>query len=166
MLKTSQPTTVAQSVHFSSKSGLWETPLAFFQRLDHEFGFTLDACALPANAKCSRYYTPADDGLAQHWKGVVWMNPPYGREISRWVEKAYRSSQEGATVVCLLPARTDTAWWHTYVMRAAEIRLVRGRLKFSNAAHSAPFPSAVVIFRPEDGTRCKYASPRISLLSA
>jgi phage N-6-adenine-methyltransferase len=165
-LKTAPLATTAPSVHFSSKSGLWETPPGFFQRLDREFGFTLDACALPANAKCRHFYTPTDDGLAQEWKGVVWMNPPYGREISRWVEKAYRASQQGTTVVCLLPARTDTAWWHTYVMQAHEIRFVRGRLKFSNAAHSAPFPSAVVVFRPADGTRGKGSTSRISVLSA
>jgi site-specific DNA-methyltransferase (adenine-specific) len=137
------------SVHYSSKSALWETPDDFYQRLYVEFGFTTDVAALPTNTKCRSFYTPEMDGLAQDWRGVLWLNPPYGREISRWVAKAYQAAQEnGATVVCLLPARTDTKWWHTYVMRAAEIRFVRGRLKFSNAVSSAPFPSAVVIFRP------------------
>jgi phage N-6-adenine-methyltransferase len=139
------------SVHFSSKTDLWATPLEFYLKLDLEFGFTLDACALPANAKCRDYYTPTDDGLAQEWKGVVWMNPPYGRGIARWVEKAYGAALAGATVVCLLPARTDTAWWHSFVMQASEIRFVRGRLKFGNATNSAPFPSAVVVFRPQAG---------------
>jgi phage N-6-adenine-methyltransferase len=137
------------AVHFSSRNDRWETPPEFFARLDEEFGFTLDVCALPENAKCKRYFTPAVDGLKQEWRGVCWMNPPYGRAISKWVQKAWESAQQGATVVCLLPARTDTAWWHTYVMRASEIRLVRGRVRFVGAASSAPFPSAVVVFRSE-----------------
>lgn len=136
------------AVHFRSGTCLWETPQAFFDELDSEFGFTLDVCALPENAKCQRYYTPAVDGLKQTWRGVCWMNPPYGREIGKWVAKAHESAREGATVVCLLPARTDTAWWHSYVLNAAEIRFVRGRLRFGDAENSAPFPSAVVVFRP------------------
>jgi phage N-6-adenine-methyltransferase len=116
-------------VHFSSKTCLWETPQDFFDELDREFGFTLDVCALPENAKCQRYFTPDMDGLKQEWRGVCWMNPPYGREIGEWVRKAFESARRGATVVCLLPARTDTAWWHTYVMEATEVRFVRGRLR-------------------------------------
>jgi phage N-6-adenine-methyltransferase len=134
--------------HFSSKTGVWATPVDFFRLLDSEFSFTLDVCALPDNAKCARFFTPAEDGLAQEWQGAVWMNPPYGREIGRWVAKARASAQAGATVVCLLPARTDTAWWHEHVTRAAEIRFIRGRLKFGGSPYSAPFPSAVVVFRP------------------
>jgi len=137
-------------VHFSSKTDLWATPQDFFGKLNDEFRFTLDVCALPENAKCERYYTPEDDGLSQKWSGVCWMNPPYGRAIGKWVEKAYIAAEEGATVVCLLPARTDTKWWHDYVMRATEIRLVRGRLKFGDGANSAPFPSAIVIFEPQE----------------
>lgn len=134
-------------VHFSSATCEWETPLDFFRDLDREFGFDVDVCATPDKAKCLRYYTPEMDGLAQTWRGTCWMNPPYGRQIGKWVRKAYESAQAGATVVCLLPARTDTAWWHDYCQRA-EVRFVRGRLKFGGAKHSAPFPSAVVIFRP------------------
>lgn len=146
---------------FSSARHDWETPQAFFDRLDAEFGFTLDVCALPHNAKCDHYFTPDDDGLAQTWDGVCWMNPPYGREIGKWVAKAWQSSLAGATVVCLLPARTDTNWWHRYVMRSSEIRLVRGRLRFVGAESSAPFPSAVVVFRPGE-----YGPPQIRAMEA
>lgn len=135
------------NVHFSSKSDLWSTPTWLFKELDTEFGFTVDVCATAENAKCTRYFTPQTDGLKQDWQGVCWMNPPYGRQIQHWVRKAYFSCLAGATVVCLLPARTDTAWWHTYVKQASEIRFLRGRLKFGNSRHSAPFPSAVVVFR-------------------
>lgn len=146
------PTTGGRlAVHFSSRTDLWATPADFFARLNEEFNFTLDVCALPENAKCERFFTPADDGLSQQWIGVCWMNPPYGRDIRRWVEKAYLSARAGSTVVCLLPARTDTSWWHTWVMRANEIRFVRGRLRFGNSKNSAPFPSAVVVFGPPDG---------------
>lgn len=136
------------SVHFSSERMDWATPWPFFRRLDAEFGFTLDVCALPETAKCARFFTPEDDGLAQPWSGVCWMNPPYGNEIADWMKKAYEESRKGATVVCLVPSRTDTNWWHEYAMKADEIRFVRGRLKFEGAETSAPFPSAVVILRP------------------
>lgn len=140
------------AVHFSSARHDWATPQAFFDALEAEFGFTLDACALPENAKVARFFTPEDDALAQHWSGVVWMNPPYGYGIGRWIRKAYLEAQRGAVVVGLVPARTETAWWHDYAMRAAEIRLVRGRLMFGGTvtnpdSHNAPFPSAVVIWR-------------------
>ena len=130
----------------SSASDLWETPQDFFDRLNEEFHFERDVCALPSNAKCSEYFTPEQDGLLQKWTGTCWMNPPYGRQIGAWVKKAYEESRGGVTVVCLLPARTDTAWWHEYAMRG-EIRFVRGRLTFGGSKNSAPFPSAVVIFR-------------------
>lgn len=133
-------------VMFSSRADDWETPQWLFDQLNAEFGFTLDVCATPDNAKCERYYTKAEDGLAQDWSGVCWMNPPYGREIGRWIEKAYESSLGGVTVVCLLPSRTDTKWWHEYVMRG-EVLFLRGRLKFGGSKNSAPFPSAVVVFR-------------------
>lgn len=126
----------------------WETPHAFFARLHAEFGFTLDVAAQPGNAKCPRYFTPGEDGLAQPWEGVCWMNPPYGRTIGEWVAKAYASALEGATVVCLLPVRTDTKWWQRYVLQATDVRFVPGRLTFGGAANPAPFPNAVVIFRP------------------
>ena len=115
--------------------------------LNAEFGFEMDVCATAENAKCRKFFTPEDNGLVQHWEGVCWMNPPYGREIERWMRKALESAQQGAMVVCLVPARTDAKWWHRYAMRG-EIRYSRGRLKFSNSENSAPFPNAVVIFRP------------------
>jgi site-specific DNA-methyltransferase (adenine-specific) len=133
---------------FSSDKHDWETPPAFFARLDDEFRFTLDACANEQNAKCENYYTVEDDGLSQPWPGTTWCNPPYGREIGDWVRKAYQESLNGSTVVMLIPARTDTAYWHDYVMLAHEIRFVRGRLRFVGGDSCAPFPSAVVVFRP------------------
>lgn len=135
------------SLMFSSKSDKWETPQDFFDELNREFGFSLDVCALPGNAKTTRYYTPSQDGLAQPWEGVVWCNPPYGRQIGKWVERAVLSAEAGAVVVMLLPARTDTKWFHEYIYGKAEIRFVRGRLRFGGAANPAPFPSMVVVFR-------------------
>jgi phage N-6-adenine-methyltransferase len=139
------------SVHFSSATDLWSTPQAFYDELDAEFDFTLDPCATPENAKCALYYTQEDDGLAQDWSGErVFMNPPYGRVIGYWVKKAMESK---TLVVCLVPARTDTRWWHDYVIEGgAEVRFLKGRLKFGNSKNSAPFPSAVVIFNPKKGT--------------
>lgn len=137
---------MSNSVHFSSATDLWATPQEFFDELDKEFGFELDVCALPENAKCEKYYTPDIDGLKQQWRGTCWMNPPYGRKIGAWMKKAYESSLDGATVVCLVPARTDTRWFHDFAMRG-EIRFIKGRLKFGDAKNSAPFPSAVVVFR-------------------
>ena len=134
-------------VHFSSAADSWETPDDVFAVLDEEFSFSLDPCADACNAKCVRYFTKQENGLAQNWgTETVFMNPPYGREISQWIKKAYESSRGGATVVCLVPARTDTQWWHDYVMKG-EIRLIKGRLKFGGHKNSAPFPSAVVIFK-------------------
>lgn len=135
-------------VMFSSKTDLWETPQTFFDKLNQEFGFTLDACAVPDNAKCERYYTPEQDGLSQPWDGVVWCNPPYGREVGKWVRRGLMASENGAIVVMLLPARTDTKWFHDYIYGKAEIRFVRGRLKFGGG-NSAPFPSMVVVFSPK-----------------
>jgi len=137
-----------QEVGFSSADNTWETPQDFFQKLDEEFNFTLDPCATAETAKCEKYYTEADNGLQQDWQGEsVFMNPPYGREIKHWLKKAYEESRKYHTqVVCLIPSRTDTKYWHEYVMKANEIRFVKGRLKFGNATNSAPFPSAVVIF--------------------
>lgn len=133
----------------SSKTDDWATPQPVFDALNREFHFTLDACASPANAKCRHFYTVADDGLAQEWAGRVWLNPPYGREIEAWLEKAADAADDGATVVCLIPSRTDTIWWHEQVLaRAAELRLVKGRLKFGSGKAPAPFPSAIVVFRP------------------
>ena len=137
------------NVMFSSKSDLWETPRDLFDKLDAEFRFTLDVCALPENAKCPKYYTPEQDGLSQPWYGCCWCNPPYGRQIVKWIEKAAQSAENGALVVMLLPARTDTRWFHEYIYGKAEIRFVKGRLKFGESKNSAPFPSMVVVFRPK-----------------
>lgn len=129
---------------FSSNTDLWATPQDFFDKLDAEFHFDLDVCALPDNAKCDRFFTPDIDGLSQEWARTVWCNPPYGRQICKWVKKAHDSD---CTVVMLLPARTDTAWFHNYIYGKAEIRFVRGRLKFGGAKWNAPFPCMVVIYR-------------------
>lgn len=131
----------------SSASVEWETPLDFFNKLNHQFHFEIDVCATAGNAKCARFFTKEQDGLSQTWRGVCWMNPPYGRGIGAWLKKAYESAKAGATVVCLIPARTDTAWWHDFVMRGV-VHFVRGRLKFNNHRWSAPFPSAVCVFQP------------------
>jgi len=134
---------------FSSATDQWATPQQFFNDWAQLFPFTLDVCADASNAKCARYFTREDDGLRQDWAPeVCWMNPPYGREIGRWVRKAYEESQKGATVVCLLPARTDTAWWHDYVIEHAQVAFIRGRIKFGDAKSGAPFPSAVAVFYP------------------
>jgi len=133
-------------VHFSSKTGDWSTPQDLFDELNATFRFTLDACASAENAKCEKYFTAEDNALHQEWGGTVWMNPPYGRAIGGFMFKALQSSrQDGATVVCLVPARTDTAWWHNYAKHGTIIYL-RGRLKFGGSKTSAPFPSAIVIF--------------------
>lgn len=134
------------SVHFSSLTDMWATPQDFFDKLNAEFNFDLDVCANDENAKCAKYYTIETDGLAQEWKGTVWMNPPYGREIGKWMRKAYESARQGATVVCLVPARTDTRWWHDYAIKG-DVRFIKGRLKFGGSKNSAPFPSAVVVFK-------------------
>jgi len=133
----------------SSLTSEWGTPQEFFDGLDAEFHFTLDVCASDENFKCEKYYTKDDDGLAQPWEGACWMNPPYGREIGKWMKKAVDSWKMGATVVCLVPSRTDTAWWHDYAI-LGEIRFLRGRLKFvslDGSGGTAPFPSAVVVYR-------------------
>jgi phage N-6-adenine-methyltransferase len=124
----------------------WATPQPLFDRLNREFGFTLDACATVDNCKCYPFFSKHHDALAQKWTGTVWMNPPYGKDLSRWVKKAFESSLEGATVVCLVPARTCTQWWHEYASRG-EVRFIKGRIRFVGAKHNAPFPSAIVIFR-------------------
>jgi phage N-6-adenine-methyltransferase len=132
---------------FSSESNEHATPQDFFDQLNKEFNFTLDVAATEENAKCKRFFTLAEDGLSQDWSAdVCWMNPPYGREIGKWIEKAYNESLKGATVVCLIPARTDTKYFHDFCFKG-EIRFLRGRLKFGGSSNSARFPSTVVIFR-------------------
>ncbi|MDQ3831742.1 MAG: phage N-6-adenine-methyltransferase [Candidatus Tectomicrobia bacterium] len=133
-----------------SDTDQWSTPDELFASLNDEFGFTLDVCADESNAKCAHYLTKEMDGLKHKWTGTCWMNPPYGSEIDRWVQKAYEASLYGAIVVCLLPARVDTRWWHNYVTLASEIRYLKGRIKFGGQTNSAPFPSAVVMFRPRE----------------
>jgi len=128
----------------------WGTPQRLFDELHREFNFTVDVCATAENAKCQKYYSKLEDGLAQDWTGeVCWMNPPYGRAIATWLKKAATSR---ATVVCLVPSRTDNLWWQQWVMMADEIRFVRGRLSFVGAKDGAKFPSAIVIYRgvPDD----------------
>jgi phage N-6-adenine-methyltransferase len=139
-------------VHFSSKTDMWATPQDFYDKYNKNYNFTLDVCASPENAKCDKFFTKEDDGLKQDWTGSCWMNPPYGRQIKHWVKKAYESSLNGAIVVCLLPARTDTAWWHDYCIKG-QIEFIRGRLKFGGSKNSAPFPSAVVVFKGEEDGR-------------
>jgi site-specific DNA-methyltransferase (adenine-specific) len=137
---------VTQNVHFSSASDEWETPQILFDELDRCFGgFTIDPCATPQNAKCSVFFTRAEDGLSKPWTGKVFMNPPYGREIGKWVKKAWEESLKGALVVCLLPARVDTRWWHEYA-RKGHVYFLQGRLKFGSSRNSAPFPSVLVTF--------------------
>src|SRR5262249_28687435 len=133
------------NLHFSSATDDWSTPQDLFDACNRIFGFTLDACAQPHNAKCLRYYSPIDDGLAQPWTGAVWMNPPYGRAIGKWMRKAWQSSQQGATVVCLVPARTGSKWWRDYAENG-QITFLAGRLRFGNSKTGAPFPSALVVF--------------------
>lgn len=127
---------------FSSQSDMWETPQELFDKYNEIYHFETDVCAVPENAKCEKYYTPEKDGLVQEWMGVCWCNPPYGREIGKWIKKAHESK---ATVVMLLPARTDTKWCLPY----GEIKFLKGRLKFGGK-NSAPFPSMICVFRKED----------------
>ena len=130
---------------FSSKTGEWATPQEFFDKLSWRFGpFDLDPCADPTNTKCANFFTEAENGLSKSWVGFTsFVNPPYGRGIDQWIRS------EDTKVVMLIPARTDTKYWHKYVMKADEVYFVKGRLKFGDSDNSAPFPSAVVVF---DGT--------------
>lgn len=149
---------------FSAESVEWETPQIIFDYLDNIYRFTLDPCCHKKTAKCKKFYTKQDDGLSKSWKGeTVFMNPPYGREISKWIMKAWEESEmDDITIVCLVPARTDTKWWHNYCMFADKITFIKGRLKFNKwkyvytssgkryinivDTNSAPFPSAIVVF--------------------
>lgn len=141
-------------VHFSSDSNEWATPQPLFDWLDDQYHFNLDPCCTKATAKCKNYFTIADNGLKQPWAkhGSVFMNPPYGREIVQWMKKAYEESLEGATVVCLVPARTDTKWWEDYCLQADNILFLIGRVKFIENGVAlkagAPFPSAIITFLP------------------
>lgn len=132
------------AIHFSSATPEWATPQDFFDKWNVRYQFTLDVCADFTNAKCKRFFSKEDDGLSKSWAYErVWMNPPYGRTIGHWMRKAFEESKS-SLVVCLVPARTDTNWWHEYAMKG-EIIFIRGRLKFGGHQNSAPFPNAVVI---------------------
>ena len=132
---------------FSSTTDLWATPQDFFDELNEEFEFTLDPFATPDNAKCAKFFTKEQDGLKQDWSGErVFCNPPYGRAIGAWVKKCHDEAQKGTLVVMLIPARTDTSYFHDYIYHKAELRFIRGRLKFGGASQGAPFPSMVVIY--------------------
>jgi phage N-6-adenine-methyltransferase len=145
----------------TTESGGWETPQAFFDRLDAEFDFDLDVAAEQGNTKCRRFYDEAHDALQQPWAPFTcWLNPPYGRGIGAWLQKACYEGWRGATVVVLVPVRTDTAWWQDWAMKADEIRLIRGRLAFHGAPTVAPFPSAVLIYRVRQGQQ-SLTGPRI-----
>lgn len=146
----------------TSKKDDWETPQELFEELDYEYNFTLDPCATPENAKCIKYYTAEDDGLSKSWEDeVVFMNPPYGRGIKFWVKKAHEESMfHNATVVCLIPARTDTSYWHDYIFsNGYEVKFLRGRLKFERDGQPgdpAPFPSAIIIMGGSGNTDLSY----------
>lgn len=148
-------------VHYSSKSNEWATPQDLFDRLNAEFHFALDAAATNENAKCELFYSERTNALAQDWTefvkhGAVFCNPPYGRELWRWVVKCTYAAQQGLTVVCLIPARPDTKYWAEWIWDherhaprpGVEVRFLKGRVKFGGAKAGAPFPSAVVVFRP------------------
>lgn len=139
----------SREVQTSSKDTRWATPQQWFDYLNLEFKFTLDPCCVPATAKCLKFYTPDDDGLSKSWgEERVFMNPPYGSALPAWMEKAYRECRENqALVVCLVPARVDTQWWANYAAKG-EVRYPIGRIRFAEATTSAPFPVAIVIFRP------------------
>ena len=138
----------------SSASCEWETPQELFEELDREFHFTLDPCSTDANAKCAKHYTKEQDGLAQDWgTETVWCNPPYGREIHKWVRKCALHSIGGGTAVILIPARTDTSYFHDYIYGKAEVRFIRGRLRFSGCKDNAPFPSMIVVFKGGTGAQ-------------
>lgn len=136
------------NVHFSSNSPEWETPQAVFDALEKEFRFTLDPAATKKNAKCKRFFTKEENGWLQSWEGErVFCNPPYGREIGSWVQKMALGGAEVA--VGLLPARTDTRWFHEYILGKAEIRFIRGRLKFGGSENPAPFPIMICVWHPK-----------------
>lgn len=145
---------------FSNINNAWCTPQPFFDELNKEFNFTLDPCATEKSAKCKKFYTANEDGLLQDWGGeTVFVNPPYGRQIGKWIKKCYEESLKlNTTVVVLMPARTDTRYFHDYILGKAEIRFIKGRLTFWDLDGEkykqerfedmtpAPFPSMVVVF--------------------
>ena len=142
---------------FTSKTNEWETPQDLFEQLNNEFHFTLDPCATEHNRKCKYYYDKDKNGLVYSWENhSVFMNPPYGKEIYKWVQKAYVSSKfDNSVVVCLLPARTDTKWFHNFCVKG-RIYFLKGRLKFGGQKNSAPFPSMIVVFDKYPKKRSKH----------
>jgi site-specific DNA-methyltransferase (adenine-specific) len=132
---------------FSKQTDEWETPQDLFDCLNGIYRFDLDVAATAENAKCARFFTKEDDGLSQNWGGChVWCNPPYGRRISAWVKKAFEESRKPGTIVAmLLPARTDTAWFHDYALKG-KVKFLRGRVRFGGSKNNAPFPSIIVVF--------------------
>ncbi len=143
------------TIVYSSERTTWETPQFLFDDLNKEFGFIIDLCADATNHKCDKYFDLEQDSLKQDWgkDQVCWMNPPFGRGIEVWVQKAYEAGLKGNTVVCLFPVRTDTKWWHNYVMKAYEIRLMNRRISFEGSKNKAPFPSCIVIFNGKNDRR-------------
>lgn len=130
----------------SSSTDEWATPQDLFDTLNATFHFTLDPCATPENAKCAKFYTKEQDGLKQDWGGeVIWCNPPYGREIGKWIQKC---AEHRGVAVMLIPARTDTRWWHSYIDKNpdAHVYFIKGRLKFGDGKNPAPFPSTIVVY--------------------
>jgi phage N-6-adenine-methyltransferase len=153
-----------QNVHFLSSNKEWETPDSLFQPLKKEFNIVFDVCASAHNTKCKAFYDKKLNGLSSPWRianeltegsFAVWMNPPYGRGIDHWVRKAHEESLKGVTTVALLPARTDTSWFHSYIHNKHEVRFIKGRIKFVDAPSSAPFPSMIVVFRPTKVNKIK-----------
>jgi phage N-6-adenine-methyltransferase len=153
---------LVDSALFSSASDEWETPQWLFDKLDQQFHFTFDAAATPANRKCVSF---SSDSLNQDWKGqMVWLNPPYSH-IEEFIKKAYNETRTmGTTAVCLIPSRTDTKWWHEFVFQATTIYFIRGRLYFSGAKNSAPFPSCVVVFNGKAPRFESTRSPNIGII--
>jgi phage N-6-adenine-methyltransferase len=156
---------IHKSLYTSNKED-WETPFDLFNQFNMEFNFDLDVCASHDNAKCKNYFTKEINGLQQDWLGTCWMNPPYGRDINLWIEKAFLESNKhiDTTVVCLLPARTDTKVWHEFIFPHAEVRFIKGRINFVGGKHTAPFPSALVIFGEKaKNPNCSEAIQKIQL---
>ncbi len=160
-----------RSVHFSSFRHDYETPSLLFRYWCDRLGLSpsIDVCATVANTKCVRFFTPKTNGLLQFWSGTCWMNPPYGREIGKWVAKASVAAfHQSATVVALLPARTDTKWWHDYVepillgTLPGQVHFLKGRVRFVGAKSSAPFPSVIVVFQPRPPLRLMAAVPKVA----
>jgi len=158
---------IMNKVHYSSKSNEWCTPKNVFLNLDEEFDFILDAAASKENTLCEQFFSKEDDALTKDWSeyGSVWCNPPYGRQVSKFIKKGFEESKKGATVVMLVPARVDTKWWHSYCAKA-EVRFIKGRLKFARTGDTeddpvpaaAPFPSAIVVFRQMQAPTTKYVT--------